>query len=362
MRHIRAFLVTILFAVLIFTGCGSRISDNMNTDREEAGKTQAVSGKEFKVHFIDAGQSDATLIESDGHFMLVDAGENDQGDRVVSYLKEQGVRSLDYVIGTHPHSDHIGGLDTVIKSLDVKKVILPKKEHTSRTFLDVLKAVKAKGLKITRPVPGDKHELGSASFTILAPNADYGDNLNDWSVGIRVENGNNHVVITGDAEADAEQDIINNIPELQADLWKAAHHGSSTSNSEALLKKISPKYAVISCGKNNQYGHPHRETLERFADMGVQVFRTDESGTIVAVGDGSDFTFSTKPSKAMAAGKKPQENKAEGKYILNTNTKKFHLEDCESADQIKEKNLGEFEGKREELIKKGYDPCKNCNP
>ena len=137
------------------------------------------------VHFIDVGQGDSLLAESDGHFLLVDAGENDQGDTVIAYLREAGVTSLDYVIGTHPHSDHIGGLDDVIRAFDVKAVILPPVAHTTKTFEDVLDAVQEKNLTLTQPKPGDSYALGDAAFTILAPQADYGDDLNNWSVGIR---------------------------------------------------------------------------------------------------------------------------------------------------------------------------------
>ena len=153
------------------------------------------------VHFIDVGQGDSLLAESDGHFLLVDAGENDQGDTVIAYLREAGVTSLDYVIGTHPHSDHIGGLDDVIRAFDVKAVILPPVAHTTKTFEDVLDAVQEKNLTLTQPKPGDSYALGDAAFTILAPQADYGDDLNNWSVGIRLACAEGALVACGDAEA-----------------------------------------------------------------------------------------------------------------------------------------------------------------
>lgn len=214
------------------------------------------------VHFIDVGQGDSLLAESDGHFLLVDAGENDQGDTVIAYLREAGVTSLDYVIGTHPHSDHIGGLDDVIRAFDVKAVILPPVAHTTKTFEDVLDAVQEKNLTLTQPKPGDSYALGDAAFTILAPQADYGDDLNNWSVGIRLACAEGALVACGDAEAQAEEDIAASSLPLSADVLKVGHHGSSTSTSNAFLQAVSPAWAVISCGEGNSYGHPHEETLK----------------------------------------------------------------------------------------------------
>ena len=234
------------------------------------------------VHFIDVGQGDSLLAESDGHFLLVDAGENDQGDTVIAYLREAGVTSLDYVIGTHPHSDHIGGLDDVIRAFDVKAVILPPVAHTTKTFEDVLDAVQEKNLTLTQPKPGDSYALGDAAFTILAPQADYGDDLNNWSVGIRLACAEGALVACGDAGAQAEEDIAASGLTLSADVLKVGHHGSSTSTSNAFLQAVSPAWAVISCGEGNSYGHPHEETLKKLEDTGVSVLRTDLLGDITA--------------------------------------------------------------------------------
>ena len=242
----------------------------------------AFSDGGMAVHFIDVGQGDSILAESDGHFLLIDAGENDQGDTVISYLEEAGVEALDYVIGTHPHSDHIGGLDDVIRAFDVETVILPPVEHTTKTFEDVLDAIEEKDLSITLPVPGDSYELGDAAFTILAPQKDYGDDLNNWSVGLRLACGDGAFVACGDAEAQAEEDMAASGLALSADVLKIGHHGSSTSTSDAFLKAVSPAFAVISCGEGNSYGHPHKETLEKLEAAGIQVLRTDLLGDITA--------------------------------------------------------------------------------
>lgn len=373
-------LLICLAAASLVWGCAS---PGQAPASDPAAPAQAGQADGLLVHFIDVGQGDSILIQSGGRSMLVDAGENDQGETVVSYLQSQGISSLDYVIGTHPHSDHIGGLDTVIESFDVKDVILPPAEHTTKTFEDVVDAVADKGLSVTEPKPGDQYEIGDASFTILAPNRDYGDDLNDWSVGIRLEYGQNHFVMCGDAEEGAEADICANGLDLSADVLKAGHHGSRTSTSEAFLDKVNPKTVVIQCGEGNSYGHPHQETLDKLNARGIQVFRTDLDGTVVAHCDGASITWSTEAAgtvsgggleaaasaegnppaapESQAAGTAPAEG-AEASYVLNVNSKKFHLPDCPSVGKMKESNRQPYSGTREELIRQGYSPCGQCNP
>lgn len=318
--------------------------------------------QELAVHYIDVGQGDSILAGSKGRYMLIDAGENDQAETVISYLKQAGVTSLDYVIGTHPHSDHIGGLDKVIDEFPVGMVILPPVEHTTRTFEDVLDSISRRGLKITAPTPGDTYPLGNASFTIVAPAGDYENDLNNWSVGIRLVCDNTSFLMCGDAESEAEADMAKSGIALKSDVLKAGHHGSSTSTSSVFLDAVSPSYVVIQCGKGNSYGHPHRETIEKLEKAGCSVFRTDEDGTIVAVSDGSQITWNF-PDGHSAAAQNPGKQKTQEKlYILNTNTKKFHLPDCSSADQIQDKNRREFTGARDELTAQGYTPCRQCNP
>ena len=335
------------------------------------------------MHFIDVGQGDSILAESDGHYMLIDAGENDQAGTVISYLKAQGVTKLDYVIGTHPHSDHIGGLDKVIDTFPVDKVILPPVEHTTKTFEDVLDSIASRGLKITKPTPGDSYDLGDASFTILSPVKDYGSDLNNWSVGVRLTFGDNSFVMCGDAENQAEEDIIKNGAVLKADVLKAGHHGSSTSTSDAFLKKVSPSWVVIQCGKGNSYGHPHKETMEKLKKAGCQVLRTDEEGTITAFSDGKTITWSTGtaavPGTSAGSGGNQTaaipdtdngaaaENEAgnpstRSSYVINTNTGKFHRPDCASATQMKPENRKDVAASRDELVQEGYEPCKQCKP
>lgn len=255
-------------------------------------ETKASNGSELLLHFIDVGQADCTLIECNKRFMLVDGGNNADAKAVVSYLKRQGVKTLDYVIGTHPHEDHVGGLDKVIETFDAEKLILPDIDYQSKTYQDVLKAASKNGTEIVKARAGETYDLSSdASFTIISPCEDYGEALNNWSVGIRISHGKNHVLMCGDAEAKAEADMLASGEPLSAQLLKVSHHGSSTSTTDAFLDVVNPKYAVIFCGQDNEYGHPHREILEKLEARAIDIFRTDVLGTVTAVSDGRDFVF-----------------------------------------------------------------------
>lgn len=259
-------------------------------------------GSTLEVHYLDVGQGDATLIVCGDGAMLIDAGNNSWGDDVRDYLEYQGVEDLDYVIGTHPDADHIGGLDVVMEAFDCGTVIMPDYEKETKTYEEVIDVMNQKGLELTLPQVGTVYELGEAAFTIVAPQGDYGDNANDYSVGILLEHGENRFLFTGDAEEDSEADMLNSGMDLSADVFKAAHHGSRTANTEAFLERVDPGYVVISCGEGNSYGHPHAEVLNRLREMGIKVFRTDEEGTITATSDGSSITFNVPPSESWKAG------------------------------------------------------------
>lgn len=287
----RGSILGIILILFLLAGCSLTI------------ETQAgppISEESFlKVHFIDVGQGDATLIQQinqdNTYNMLIDAGNNGDGEYLVEYLKDQGVKTLDYIIGTHPHSDHIGGLDDVIKGFQVGAIIMPKVMANTRTFEEVMEAVSDKGLSITSPVPGTSYPLGEAEFTILAPNSDDYASLNDYSIANRLVFGSNSFIFTGDAEALSEEEILNNFNkrDLASDVFKLAHHGSSTSNTEDFLEAINPSYGIISCGQDNSYGHPHREIMAQLKARNILVFRTDLHGTIVINSDGKDISIET---------------------------------------------------------------------
>lgn len=271
-------------------------SPNIQTpqEREEQNnKGSEPTPPQMKVHFLDVGQAESILIQSpSGKTMLIDAGNNDDGPQVITYIKKQGISKLDIVIGTHPHEDHIGGLDTVINTIAIDQIIMPKVSHTTKTYRDVLTAIQKKGLKITTAKPGLPIDLGLELKTaVLAPiEADY-DELNNYSVVIRLVYGQISFLFTGDAEKLSENQIIASGAELSSTVLKVGHHGSSSSTSQAFLKRVSPQYAVIMAGEQNEYGHPHQETVKKLKEFGTILYRTDQNGTIVAASDGSKLVF-----------------------------------------------------------------------
>lgn len=322
----------------------------------------------LQVHYIDVGQGDSILLTQGEHSMLIDAGDNSCGTRVQSYLQANSIDTLDYVVGTHPDSDHIGGLDVIIYKFYCNQIWMPDYSKDTKTYEDVLASVKEKNYKITSPTAGDTFWLGQAQIQVLSPkeNADYGDDANNYSIAVKVTYGNNSFLFTGDCEEAAEREMLHSGFDLRADVMKAGHHGSDTSNSRAFLEAVQPKVCVISCGEENDYGHPRAEVLNNLRDLGIEVYRTDEQGTIVAVSDGTDITWNMQPSQSWqsgeAIGRSQEENDTEVTYILNTNTMKIHEKNCSSVDEMNEKNKRETDKTLEELEAEGYEPCKRCNP
>ncbi|MDO4282279.1 MAG: ComEC/Rec2 family competence protein [Clostridia bacterium] len=246
---------------------------------------------ELEIHFIDVGQADSILIIQGDHNMLIDAGTNDAAETVVDYLNSQGIEKFDYVIGTHPHEDHIGGLDNVISNFDIETFLFPKATANTKTFKDVVSAANAKGLKFTVPNVGSTYQLGDATFEVFAPNSEKYESTNNYSIVIRLTYGGNKFLFTGDAETLSEEEILAKFSDISADLLKIGHHGSYTSTSDEFLKAVNPKYAVISVGKGNSYNHPVKSVMERLKNANIDVYRTDELETIIAVSDGKNITF-----------------------------------------------------------------------
>jgi len=321
-----------------------------------------------EVHVIDVGQGDSILIKSGELAMLIDAGETKSGEIVTNYLKNIGVSKLEYLIGTHPHEDHIGGLSSIIQTFGVKTIIMPKVVSTTKTFDELLDLIKEKGLKVTSPIVGQEYTLDKATFEILAPAKKYKD-INDNSVVIRLSHGENDFLFTGDIGKKTEKDILNETKDLDAEVLKVAHHGSKSSTSSEFLKTVNPKYAAICVGENNQYGHPDPETIKRIESVGASTYRTDLNGSIVFKSDGSNITVTTtkQPTESSNGAPQnkilPQANNGSGStpgetcYIGNKNSKKLHRPTCYTLplkqNQINIKSI-------EEAKKLGYKPCKNC--
>lgn len=249
----------------------------------------------LKVHFINVGQGEAILIQCDGKNMLIDAGSNDKGELVKEYLKNEDVEKLDYVTGTHPHEDHIGGLDFIIDNFDIGKVIMPKVTANTRTFKDVINSIKNKNLKIKEPKVGTSYSLGNASWEIIAPNSSNYESINNYSICIKLTYGYNSFLFTGDAEALSEEEMIKSGIDLSADLLKIGHHGSNSSTTEEFLTAVKPRYAVLSVETPNDYGHPHREVMKRLMEDHIPLLRTDQKNSIRATSNGEQIIFNCSP-------------------------------------------------------------------
>lgn len=243
----------------------------------------------LEVHFIDVGQADSILIKTGMSAMLIDGGNNADGKKILGYLKSQGVSKLDYVIGTHPHEDHIGGLDEVIRSLETGKIIMPKVQSNTRTFESLLEEIRNKKAKVTTARAGLRWKIDDqTTCEVLSPISETYADTNDYSAVLKLTYGSTVFLFTGDAGKAVEREILRSGANIQADVLKVGHHGSRDATSTAFLKAVSPKIAVISVGAGNDYGHPHSETLKKLE--GVNILRTDKNGTIVITSDGTKIS------------------------------------------------------------------------
>jgi beta-lactamase superfamily II metal-dependent hydrolase len=289
--HIRTARNTCLIAAAIATlALGFHASGENPVQPTPTATLTPLAENSVRVHFIDLGQADGILLQSDKNAVLIDGGEHKTQNTLTKYLKSAGITALDYVVATHPHSDHIGGLAAVIQQFDVKNVLMPNATNNTATFEGLLAAIENKGLSVTVPSVGDKITAGNIALTVLAPGKKF-DDLNNASIVLRMAHGDVAFLFTGDAETPSEIEMLNSGEELRADVLKAGHHGSRTSTSAAFLDAVRPGTVVVTCGKKNSYGHPHKQFLNLVnqPQRKITLLRTDESGTIIMTTNGKEI-------------------------------------------------------------------------
>ena len=272
-------------AIILYTLLSN---DEITIEKEENKKTDSNNTDVVKVEYIDVGQADAILIENDKKYMLIDAGNNEDGDLLVNYFKDKNITDFEYVVATHPHEDHIGGMDNIIKNFNIKNYYMPDCYTTTKTFEELLDALEEKNLYFETPDIDSEFVLGDALFKVLYTGTDKRD-LNNTSIVLRMTYKDVSFMFTGDATNVTEKKIL--AKDLQSDVLKVGHHGSQYSTSDEFLDKVNPKYAIISVGTGNVYDHPKDITLNKL--KGIEVHRTDKEGTIRVISDGKNIDIET---------------------------------------------------------------------
>ncbi|NFE95843.1 UNVERIFIED_ORG: MBL fold protein [Clostridium botulinum] len=345
-------MLLVLSVVLFTLGCSqpTKASANNITTTTQSN----LSG--IKVHYIDVGQGDSELIQIGDKNVLIDAGCNDS--KALNYLKSIGINKLDYVIATHPHEDHIGGMATIINNFNIGEFYAPKVNHTTKTFENMIKALQSKGIKLTAPTLGDTLNVGNATLQFLAPNSAKYEDMNNYSIACKLKYGNTSYVFMGDAEALSEGEILAKQLDISADVLKLSHHGSHSSTSQTFLAKVNPRYAIVSCGKGNDYGHPHKETIDKLNAKNIEILRTDVSGTIISTSDGNNINFNVNASGTSTSNtNNNQDTKKQttNVWVANKTAKVYHSsKECSNMKSPSEMPL-------QDAQTKGLKPCSKCN-
>ena len=288
LKRILASIAFILTIVLTLSSCDFSVHSDIPKSYDQ-------NGGKLVAHYLDVGQGDSIFIElPNDQTMLIDSGENYHGAAIIEYIKDCGRKKIDYLVGTHPHSDHVGSMAYIIRNFDIGSVYLPDAATNTYTYEKMLEAIKKKGLKVTTAKTGvnilsDSDE--SLDINILAPSTTKNvKNLNNTSVIMKIKYGDTSFLFTGDAEKSELKTLSG---DLTADVLKVGHHGSDTSTPQTLVDAVKPKIAVISVGKDNDYGHPSAKTLKRLENAGCEIYRTDQQQTIAVTSDGKNIEVET---------------------------------------------------------------------
>jgi len=300
-KKVRLILV-IFMVILSLFGC-MEANENLTPIEEDIFSEAIVDEADevlgnLKIHFIDVGQGDCIFIQVNDKNILIDGGPNIAEKKVKNYLKNLGIKNINYLIATHPHEDHIGGLDSILKNFKVESVYAPKIITTTTDFKDIIFELNKESKKINIAEKGLTINLDyRSSLNFLSPEDKKYDNLNNYSTVIKLNYGNISFLFTGDSEMLIENELLSSNDNLSAHILKVGHHGSKTSTSKEFLKKVAPKYAVISCGIGNDYGHPDKQVLNSLKLQGIECYRTDKDGTIIIYTNGKDVKISKEKNK-----------------------------------------------------------------
>ncbi len=264
------------------------ISTQETTHQDNSSQTKQTTSQqgELQVYFLDVGQADSILIKSNNEYMLIDGGNNNDGPLLVKYFQSLGIKEFKYIVGTHPHEDHIGGLDDVIKNFTIDNIYIPDAMTTTKTFEDLLDSIDEKNLTYKVPKINSTFSLGNATLKVIYTGTDTSD-LNNTSIVLKLTYQDISILLTGDATSETEKKILNK--DINSTVLKVGHHGSKYSSTESFLKKVNPKYAIISVGKNNIYNHPATTTINKLEKLNTKIYRTDQDGTILLETNGHNI-------------------------------------------------------------------------
>lgn len=391
----------IIALLLLLTLCFSLFettvyAENSSSDQE--------TSSDFKLHMLNVGEGLSILIQDGEKYALYDGGDAASSSYVVAYLKKQKVEKLEYVIASHYDADHLNGIIGALHTFTTETILEPDYVQENDLYKSYDEAANTSKAKRIHPKQGDSYKLDKAGFTVVGPKNYDAEDVNDRSIAIQIEYGDIKVLVCADAGENEELEILNSTDSLKSDAYVVDHHGGSSSSTDLFLGNVKPKYALLSCGKDNGYGHPAERVLDSLKKLNCELYRTDVQGEIIFTSDGKKISFNTAPTTDWSAGKIPdpaepektvdpeavqQEEKIEEiiipaaagvmeedaeevqksppekeavTYVCNTNTHKFHYTWCNSVKSMKDKNKWVTTDPRDSLIANGYEPCKNCNP